>query len=246
MRAMRIISALALATCMEICVVGRPWSREVGIVHLVVLALLLNAFAKHKSDRETASWQIQAAFRGISNGVCKFNDFVAVNATKVFGCMWTAYGFLIFGLLPALPALHRYQDNFLYWSNCCQLLSLPLIMVGGNVLGRAAEQRSKADHQMLLDAVESLTKLHEGRAEGMAVLTDLVQEMHNRLDQYEGKEPQAPAAPIADTPKLMIVPPRTLPYETLFPGIYEKMLSTAPVVDQASRFDDEDMGDWLK
>ena len=79
----------------------------------------------------------------------RINEKLAVWLTQAFGTMWICYVFMIYGLLPAFAAFHPHQESFLYWSNWVQLWSLPLILVGTNILGREAEKRSKLDHQKL-------------------------------------------------------------------------------------------------
>jgi len=82
------------------------------------------------------------------------NEMLAVWLTKAFGTMWICYAFMIYGLLPAFSLFHRHQEAFLYWSNWVQLWSLPLILVGTNILGREAEKRSKLDHEKLAKSYE--------------------------------------------------------------------------------------------
>lgn len=82
------------------------------------------------------------------------NEKVAVFLTKSFGTMWVCYAFIIYGLLPLYHTFHQYQDSLLYWSNWIQLWSLPLLMVGTNILGRAAETRAKLDHEKLAQTYE--------------------------------------------------------------------------------------------
>ncbi len=82
------------------------------------------------------------------------NEAIAVWLTKAFGTMWICYAFMVYGLLPAFAILHPYQEAFLYWSNWVQLWSLPLILVGTNILGREAESRSQLDHERLAKSYE--------------------------------------------------------------------------------------------
>ena len=82
------------------------------------------------------------------------NETLAVSLTKAFGTMWICYGFMVYGLLPAFAVFHPHQEAFLYWSNWVQLWSLPLILVGTNILGREAEKRSKVDHEKLAKSYE--------------------------------------------------------------------------------------------
>jgi hypothetical protein len=86
--------------------------------------------------------------------IIQINEALAVWLTKTFGTMWICYAFMVYGLLPAFAIFHPYQDAFLYWSNWIQLWSLPLILVGTNILGRDAEERSKLDHEKLAKSYE--------------------------------------------------------------------------------------------
>ena len=82
------------------------------------------------------------------------NETVALYLTKAFGTMWICYAFMVYGALPAFAIFHPYQASFLYWSNWVQLWSLPLILVGTNILGRNAEKRSQLDHEKLAKSYE--------------------------------------------------------------------------------------------
>jgi len=84
----------------------------------------------------------------------QINETIAVWLTRAFGTMWICYAFMVYGLLPAFSLFHRHQEAFLYWSNWVQLWSLPLILVGTNILGREAEKRSKLDHEKLAKSYE--------------------------------------------------------------------------------------------
>jgi hypothetical protein len=79
----------------------------------------------------------------------QINEALALYLTKAFGTMWICYAFMVYGVLPAFAIFHPYQESFLYWSNWVQLWSLPLILVGTNILGRDAERRSQLDHEKL-------------------------------------------------------------------------------------------------
>ena len=75
-----------------------------------------------------------------------FNDKVALVATRVFGSMPTFYVFIVWALLPALPWFRHFEGIILYISaGFVQLVALPLISVGTNLLGRHAEARAEAD-----------------------------------------------------------------------------------------------------
>lgn len=73
------------------------------------------------------------------------NMRVAAWGTRKFGSMPAFYLFVIYGALGAIFTAQ--QANLLYWSNWIQLWSLPLIMVGGIVIGLAADQMAKQQFQ---------------------------------------------------------------------------------------------------
>ncbi len=93
--------------------------------------------------------------------ISALNERIAVWLTRAFGTMWICYAFMAYGLLPAFALFHPYQESFLYWSNWVQLWSLPLILVGTNILGRDAEQRSRLDHEKLARSYEEQQRTYE-------------------------------------------------------------------------------------
>ena len=90
----------------------------------------------------------------------QINETLALYLTKAFGTVWICYAFMIYGMLPAFAIFHPYQESFLYWSNWVQLWSLPLILVGTNILGRNAERRSQLDHDRLAKSYEEQNKTY--------------------------------------------------------------------------------------
>lgn len=86
-------------------------------------------------------------------GKASLNMRVAAWGTRKFGSMPAFYLFVIYGALGAIFV--KYQATLLYWSNWIQLWSLPLLMVGGIVLGMAHDKMA----QQQFDDTEAL--LHE-------------------------------------------------------------------------------------
>jgi hypothetical protein len=84
----------------------------------------------------------------------RFNEHLAVRATKAFGTMWAFYVFTAYGLLPLL--FPQAINTLLYWSNVVQLVALPLLAVGQAVLGRAAERQAKETHDAVLEELQLL------------------------------------------------------------------------------------------
>lgn len=68
------------------------------------------------------------------------NEKLARRGTLIFGTMWAFYAFVVYGALGAV--FTKQQATLLYWSNWIQLWSLPLLMVGAVVLGKASDKRA--------------------------------------------------------------------------------------------------------
>lgn len=126
----------------------------------------------------------------------KFNEWLAVHATLVFGSMWTTYLFFCYGFLPLL--FPDKMDKLLYWSNTVQLWSLPLLMVGQNVLGRASEKRAETDHEMIATEFSEIKEMmnllkdeislqKDETAELTQVVHDLA-EIQHKLHIQEGEK----------------------------------------------------------
>jgi hypothetical protein len=90
--------------------------------------------------------------------VSEFNERLAVRATRAFGSMWTTYALFAYGFLPVL--LPGAMAALLYWSNTVQLWSLPLLMVGQAVLGRAAERQARETHDAVMEELGLLRQAH--------------------------------------------------------------------------------------
>ncbi|TQF04749.1 hypothetical protein E6W39_24150 [Kitasatospora acidiphila] len=99
----------------------------------------------------------------------KFNERLAVRATRSFGTMWAFYVFTAYGLLPLL--FPKAINSLLYWSNVVQLVALPLLAVGQSVLGRAAERQARETHDAVLEDRRLLR-------DELKLLRGLVAELH--------------------------------------------------------------------
>lgn len=98
------------------------------------------------------------------------NEGIAKRATLIFGSMWAFYVFACYGLLPL--AFPKSINTLLYWSNVVQLVALPLLAVGANVIGRAAETRAQETHDAVLEELAMLREEHAAKLAGI----------HERLD----------------------------------------------------------------
>lgn len=100
------------------------------------------------------------------------NDRIAVFITSIVGTMWCAYAFSIMVLIPlqypnTLSAVQFISSAFL------QLVLLPLIMVGQNVLSRASEERAKKDHKMIRLELQEIKDMIEENKKIHAILDEI-------------------------------------------------------------------------
>jgi hypothetical protein len=106
-----------------------------------------------------------AAVHG-SGAVGRFNARLAVVITKGVGTMWVAYLFALLALI-SLPAAIRSGDTIIIvaWiaQTFLQLVLLPIIIVGQNVISTAQDARAEADHI-------TLTALHEMNVRQLEIL----------------------------------------------------------------------------
>ena len=118
-------------------------------------------------------------------GLKRFNYWLAVKITKGVGTMWCAYAFLILDLFMLPPVLQSH--SVMIWvtyiaQTVLQLVLLPIIMVGQNVIQAQNDAKADTDHR-------TLTYLARLQDEQMAELKNQT-EILNRLDKMiqTGKE----------------------------------------------------------
>jgi hypothetical protein len=96
----------------------------------------------------------------------RFNAAVAVRITRIVGTMYCAYVFTLVALVALPAAIQQGSATVLVnWlsSNFLQLVLLPIIIVGQNVISAAQDARAEADH-------ETLTALHTMSRQQLAIL----------------------------------------------------------------------------
>lgn len=86
------------------------------------------------------------------NGVNRFNYSLAVKITNGVGTMWCAYAFLILDLFMLPPVIKA--ASIMVWvtyiaQTVLQLVLLPIIMVGQNVIQEQNETKADSDHKTL-------------------------------------------------------------------------------------------------
>jgi hypothetical protein len=82
----------------------------------------------------------------------KVNSWLAVRITRAVGTMWAAYVFVLISLISFPQAVHAFMtgDTFvgISWlsQSFLQLVLLPIIIVGQNVISASQDARAEADH----------------------------------------------------------------------------------------------------
>jgi len=97
----------------------------------------------------------------------RFNAAMALRITKVVGTMYCAYAFMLIALVALPAAIEQGSPTVLInWlsSNFLQLVLLPIIIVGQNVISTAQDARAETDH-------ETLTALHQMSTQQLDILT---------------------------------------------------------------------------
>lgn len=94
-----------------------------------------------------------------TGAAARFNTWLAVRITKTVGSMWIAYVFAAITLISLPAALQSGEVIVIVgWvaQTFLQLVLLPIIMVGQNVIQATNDARAEADHETL-SAVHRLT-----------------------------------------------------------------------------------------
>ena len=114
--------------------------------------------SKMHKPRLVQSQDVHKVVHG-DNPVGRLNTWLAVKITKSVGSMWAAYIFAAFTLISLPAALASGQVIVIVaWvaQTFLQLVLLPIIIVGQNVIQATNDERAEADHETLT-AVHQLT-----------------------------------------------------------------------------------------
>jgi hypothetical protein len=131
--------------------------------------------AKRHQPRLVQSSHVLSRIHG--SGIAgRFNTWLAVRITKTVGSMWIAYLFGAIALI-SLPAALASGEVIVIVSwvaqTFLQLVLLPIIIVGQNVIQAANDARAEADHETL-SAVHMLTvEVHSINVAQTAILQRL-------------------------------------------------------------------------
>src|SRR6266576_4667312 len=107
----------------------------------------------------------------------RFNAAIAVRITRIVGTMYCAYVFTLVALVALPAAIQQGSATVLVnWlsSNFLQLVLLPIIIVGHNVISAAQDARAEADHETLT-ALHQMSKQQIEILEGQNKILDFLQ-----------------------------------------------------------------------
>jgi len=158
--------------------------RRSNPAHREAYAKAMAAPEEHK-PRLITSNTVRPKVHGTS-ALGQFNSWLAVLITRSVGTMWTAYVFTIIALvsLPAALATHN-TIVIISWiaQTFLQLVLLPIIIVGQNVISASQDGRAEADHL-------TLTTLHAMNVRQLEMLEQqakILDQQHRILEVLERK-----------------------------------------------------------
>ena len=108
------------------------------------------------------------------------NGRIALLLTTVVGTMWCAYAFAVLALIALPSALGGGLFPLIQWvsQTFIQLVMLSVIMVGQNILGRAADKRADMtykDAEAILQEAEQIQAHLKAQDEALNTLLDRVE-----------------------------------------------------------------------
>lgn len=115
-------------------------------------------------------------FQKIGKMIENVNNFIAINSVNTMATMWCVYSFAVLSLLPLI-----YPDSInivQYISGAIiQLIALPLIMVGQDLLGRTAEARAIKDHNTIQKSFAEIKAMHAEHKEEMQKISEILKDV---------------------------------------------------------------------
>ena len=142
-----------------------------------------DAPTEHKPKLVT-SRSVASAVHG-AGPIGRFNSWLAVSITRSVGTMWAAYAFTFIGVGGLVGAVTGNTTLALIFgsisSYLLQLVLLPVIMVGQNVISASQDARAEADHL-------TLTTLHAINVQQLEIIKqsrELLKRQHEILDALQ-------------------------------------------------------------
>jgi hypothetical protein len=162
--------------------------------HRAAYAAAKESPAEHK-PRLITSRSVGPIIHG-AGSLGRFNNWLAVHITRAVGTMWAAYLFVLIALVSLPQALHAFLTGDTYvgisWlsQSFLQLVLLPIIIVGQNVISTSQDARAEADHI-------TLTTLHAINVQQLEMLQqqrEMLKQQRAILDLLEKTNLPKPAA----------------------------------------------------
>jgi len=153
--------------------------------HRIDYQLAKDAPMEHK-PRLITSRSVAPAIHGAGE-IGRFNSWLAVHITRAVGTMWAAYLFVLIALVSFPEALSAFLRGDtvvgIAWlsQSFLQLILLPIIIVGQNVISASQDARAEADHL-------TLTTLHAINVQQLKMLEQqqaMLQQQREILDLLE-------------------------------------------------------------
>lgn len=139
--------------------------------------------------RRFTTWIIHN-IEATKNHISEWNERAAVFGVLVFGSMICFWAFVIFCLLPLIPALAPHLPVLLFISNSFQLALLPLLMVGQRIVSdrqqREAQKRMDIQEERATEDHTHLIDIHEAIFKHLTAQDELIRRLY---DQVTGEEP---------------------------------------------------------
>jgi hypothetical protein len=119
----------------------------------------------------------------------KFNDYVAIKMTLGFGSMNAFWILFIMVLIPLIPLFSKTMPTIQFISSgIIQLIALPLILVGQNLMGESSEKRAQEDHEMLkqqteviLEQFDQIKHIHNLNKNSIEEIKDMHKDLHQLI-----------------------------------------------------------------
>jgi hypothetical protein len=149
--------------------------------HQAAMDIARTAPAQHV-PRHITSREVRAGMHA-DNAMGRLNSRLAVAITRRVGTMWAAYIFVLIALISFPQALAAFLSGDtvtgIAWlsQSFLQLVLLPIILVGQNVISASQDARAEADH-------ETLTALHRLNVRELQIL-----ELLEKLSKQQATEP---------------------------------------------------------
>ena len=160
--------------------------RRSSTAHREAYAKAMAAPSEHKPRLITAA-TVRPQIHGTST-LGAFNSRLAVGITKYVGTMWAAYVFAVIGITSLVGAVTNNITLTLLAgglsSYFLQLVLLPIIMVGQNVISASQDARAEADHL-------TLTALHTMNVRQLEMLEQqgkILDQQHDILEMLRGRQ----------------------------------------------------------